>query len=121
MNQGRWKRFWTWCQKIFGAGWIHLVDLQPHARVRARARRSRFARASHPAGCQSSIVLRYVRGVDRALPSNQLAQATLLSGARPVLLPIAAGSLCEPGHGMVVDVSAILRVWRKSDSREARF
>ncbi len=24
MNQGRWKRFWTWCQKTFGAGWIHL-------------------------------------------------------------------------------------------------
>ena len=24
MNQGHWKRFWTWCQKIFGAGWIHL-------------------------------------------------------------------------------------------------
>ncbi len=24
MNQGDWKRFWTWCQKIFGAGWIHL-------------------------------------------------------------------------------------------------
>jgi len=24
MNQGNWKRFWTWCQKIFGAGWIHL-------------------------------------------------------------------------------------------------
>lgn len=24
MNQGSWKRFWTWCQKIFGAGWIHL-------------------------------------------------------------------------------------------------
>jgi 1-acyl-sn-glycerol-3-phosphate acyltransferase len=24
MNQGRWKRFWTWCQKILGAGWIHL-------------------------------------------------------------------------------------------------
>ena len=24
MNQGRWKRFWTWCQKVFGAGWIHL-------------------------------------------------------------------------------------------------
>jgi 1-acyl-sn-glycerol-3-phosphate acyltransferase len=24
MNQGRWKRCWTWCQKIFGAGWIHL-------------------------------------------------------------------------------------------------
>ncbi len=24
MNQGRWKRFWTWCQRIFGAGWIHL-------------------------------------------------------------------------------------------------
>jgi 1-acyl-sn-glycerol-3-phosphate acyltransferase len=23
MNQGRWKRFWTWCQRIFGAGWIH--------------------------------------------------------------------------------------------------
>src|SRR5882672_4321382 len=23
MNQGRWKRFWTWCQKTFGAGWIH--------------------------------------------------------------------------------------------------
>ena len=22
MNQGRWKRFWTWCQKVFGAGWI---------------------------------------------------------------------------------------------------
>ncbi|HAF13805.1 MAG TPA: hypothetical protein DCK93_17450 [Blastocatellia bacterium] len=24
MNQGRWKRFWTWCQKTIGAGWIHL-------------------------------------------------------------------------------------------------
>src|ERR1044072_674215 len=24
MNQGSWKRLWTWCQKIFGAGWIHL-------------------------------------------------------------------------------------------------
>jgi 1-acyl-sn-glycerol-3-phosphate acyltransferase len=24
MNRGGWKRFWTWCQKIFGAGWIHL-------------------------------------------------------------------------------------------------
>jgi 1-acyl-sn-glycerol-3-phosphate acyltransferase len=23
MNQGRWKRFWTWCQSVFGAGWIH--------------------------------------------------------------------------------------------------
>jgi 1-acyl-sn-glycerol-3-phosphate acyltransferase len=25
MNQGTWKRFWTWCQKVFGAGWIHLA------------------------------------------------------------------------------------------------
>ena len=24
MNHGKWKRFWTWCQKILGAGWIHL-------------------------------------------------------------------------------------------------
>jgi 1-acyl-sn-glycerol-3-phosphate acyltransferase len=24
MNQGNWKRFWTWCQKTLGAGWIHL-------------------------------------------------------------------------------------------------
>jgi 1-acyl-sn-glycerol-3-phosphate acyltransferase len=24
MNEGTWKRFWTWCQSIFGAGWIHL-------------------------------------------------------------------------------------------------
>ena len=24
MNQGSWKRFWTWCQSVFGAGWIHL-------------------------------------------------------------------------------------------------
>jgi 1-acyl-sn-glycerol-3-phosphate acyltransferase len=24
MNQGRWKRVWTWCQKTLGAGWIHL-------------------------------------------------------------------------------------------------
>ncbi len=24
MNYGRWKRFWTWCQSIFGAGWIRL-------------------------------------------------------------------------------------------------
>jgi 1-acyl-sn-glycerol-3-phosphate acyltransferase len=23
MNEGRWKRFWTWCQKTMGAGWIH--------------------------------------------------------------------------------------------------
>ncbi len=25
MNQGNWKQFWTWCQKIFGAGWIHFA------------------------------------------------------------------------------------------------
>jgi 1-acyl-sn-glycerol-3-phosphate acyltransferase len=25
MNQGNWKRFWTSCQKILGAGWIHLA------------------------------------------------------------------------------------------------
>lgn len=25
MNQGRWKRFWTWCQRHIGAFWIHLV------------------------------------------------------------------------------------------------
>ena len=25
MNQGNWKRFWTWCQQTFGAGWIHLA------------------------------------------------------------------------------------------------
>ena len=25
MNQGRWKRFWTWCQRILGAGWIHVA------------------------------------------------------------------------------------------------
>ena len=24
MNRGRWKRFWTFCQKTLGAGWIHL-------------------------------------------------------------------------------------------------
>jgi len=24
MNIGRWKRFWTGCQRILGAGWIHL-------------------------------------------------------------------------------------------------
>jgi 1-acyl-sn-glycerol-3-phosphate acyltransferase len=24
MNQGTWKRCWTWCQSVFGAGWIHL-------------------------------------------------------------------------------------------------
>jgi 1-acyl-sn-glycerol-3-phosphate acyltransferase len=24
MNKGRTKSFWTWCQRIFGAGWIHL-------------------------------------------------------------------------------------------------
>lgn len=24
MNQGTWKRFWTWCQCTLGAGWIHL-------------------------------------------------------------------------------------------------
>jgi 1-acyl-sn-glycerol-3-phosphate acyltransferase len=23
MNLGGWKRFWTWCQSVFGAGWIH--------------------------------------------------------------------------------------------------
>ena len=25
MNLGRWKRFWTWSQSLFGAGWIHLA------------------------------------------------------------------------------------------------
>src|ERR1041385_3069287 len=25
MNHGNWKRFWTWCQKTFGAGWIHFA------------------------------------------------------------------------------------------------
>ena len=24
MNLGQWKRFWTWCQSFFGAGWIHI-------------------------------------------------------------------------------------------------
>ncbi|HSS19472.1 MAG TPA: lysophospholipid acyltransferase family protein [Pyrinomonadaceae bacterium] len=24
MNRGGWKRFWTWCQSVFGAGWIHI-------------------------------------------------------------------------------------------------
>jgi 1-acyl-sn-glycerol-3-phosphate acyltransferase len=24
MNLGGWKRFWTWCQSVFGAGWIHI-------------------------------------------------------------------------------------------------
>jgi 1-acyl-sn-glycerol-3-phosphate acyltransferase len=24
MNRGGWKRLWTFCQRIFGAGWIHL-------------------------------------------------------------------------------------------------
>src|SRR5882724_3971537 len=24
MNLGDWKRFWTWCQSFFGAGWIQL-------------------------------------------------------------------------------------------------
>src|SRR5687768_807906 len=24
MNQGGWKRFWTFCQRTLGAGWIHL-------------------------------------------------------------------------------------------------
>ncbi|MDX6613255.1 MAG: 1-acyl-sn-glycerol-3-phosphate acyltransferase [Blastocatellia bacterium] len=24
MNQGAWKRFWTWCQSTMGSGWIHL-------------------------------------------------------------------------------------------------
>jgi 1-acyl-sn-glycerol-3-phosphate acyltransferase len=24
MNRGAWKRFWTWCQSVFGAGWIHI-------------------------------------------------------------------------------------------------
>jgi 1-acyl-sn-glycerol-3-phosphate acyltransferase len=24
MNRGAWKRFWTWCQRILGAGWIHI-------------------------------------------------------------------------------------------------
>src|SRR5438309_5454693 len=24
MNLGRRKRFWTWCQSVFGAGWIHI-------------------------------------------------------------------------------------------------
>src|SRR3712207_2645772 len=25
MTRGRWKRFWTFCQRVFGAGWIHLA------------------------------------------------------------------------------------------------
>ena len=25
MNQGKWKRFWTWCQRVIGAGWIHFA------------------------------------------------------------------------------------------------
>lgn len=25
MNGGRWKTFWTWCQRVIGAGWIHLA------------------------------------------------------------------------------------------------
>src|SRR3712207_3704488 len=25
MNRGRWKQFWTFCQRTLGAGWIHLA------------------------------------------------------------------------------------------------
>ncbi|CDM65296.1 lysophospholipid acyltransferase family protein [Pyrinomonas methylaliphatogenes] len=25
MNGGRWKDLWTWCQRVIGAGWIHLA------------------------------------------------------------------------------------------------
>ncbi|MBA3805040.1 MAG: 1-acyl-sn-glycerol-3-phosphate acyltransferase, partial [Acidobacteria bacterium] len=25
MNRGRWKLFWTWCQRTIGAGWIHFA------------------------------------------------------------------------------------------------
>ncbi len=24
MNRGKWKRLWTWCQSVFGSGWIHI-------------------------------------------------------------------------------------------------
>ena len=119
MNQGGWKRFWTWCQKIFGAGWIHLATYNLMHVYGLEHCRGRFARASDPAGSQPSIVLRHVHGLDRALPQDDLAQATFLSGARPLLLPVAAGFVCESGHGLVVDVSALFSLPAKNRSRRS--
>jgi 1-acyl-sn-glycerol-3-phosphate acyltransferase len=45
MNRGRWKRFWTFCQRTLGAGWIHLstynlirVSGLEHVEAAARSR-----------------------------------------------------------------------------------
>ena len=48
MNQGYWKRFWTWCQKVFGQGGFILLPTISCG-SRARARRGRLTRATDPA------------------------------------------------------------------------
>jgi hypothetical protein len=57
MNLGRWKRFWTWCQSVLGAGWIQISTynlMQVHGLEHVEAFGSFKADSS---GRQSSFLL----------------------------------------------------------------
>ena len=120
MNQGAWKRFWTWCQSTFGAGWIHLstyniMNVYGLEHVEAASRDRPFLLvANHRSFFDMyavSTVLFY---------QDELAQATFFSRARQIFLPVAARVVRQLDHGLVVHVSAVLRYWRSSDSGETR-
>ena len=81
-----------------GAGWIHLSTYNIMNVYGLETSRLRHASA---AACwsQSSFVLRHVRCFRDAFSPDEMAQTTLLSGARKVLLPITTRIVCEPDMG----------------------
>ena len=119
MNRGRWKRFWTLCQSTLGAGWIHfstynIMNVYGLEHVEAASReRPILLVANH----RSFFDMYAVSTV--LFREHQVAQATLLSGAWQVLLSVAARPVCKSRHGLVVNVSAIFRDRRSSNSGEA--
>ena len=82
MNQGNWKRFWTWCQKVFGAGWIHFATYNLMRVYGLENVHALSPERPDPAGRKPSFVFRHVYRVDGALPQYEVAQATFLSRAR---------------------------------------
>ena len=92
MNQGRWKRFWTWCQRVFGAGWIHLSTYNlmkvyglENVEAVSHDRPILFV-ANHRSFFDMYVVSTTL------FRRRPVAKTTLLSRARPFLLSIAARS-----------------------------
>jgi 1-acyl-sn-glycerol-3-phosphate acyltransferase len=121
MNQGAWKRFWTWCQSTMGAGWIHLstyniMNVYGLEHVEAASReRPLLLVANH-----RSFFDMYA--VSTVLFRETSWRKQLFFPVRGrFFLPIAGRTAGESDHGLVVHVSAVLRRRRSANSGEAGF